>query len=491
MNTEPVCRLDPELAYLVLLTDEGIKPMSRWEKSFLPEEFQILQKLGLKPRVIERRVKTGKIVQELIFGRIGSHLDIYQRRFAGNPIEKSPETAKLEGFLFGYPCCCVEEFIRKGYQKNGFHPEDQNILFHWACRECRVTPLLLPDYHRLWRECQGLFSQPLARRIPLPLWKRLSKRVAVIATTACLVFAPGLATSVEESDPHLIPVAEDRDSDGLKDSEEGYLNTDPDNPDTDEDGVLDGIQVAREIWETIQGLPRKVTTAGYYAVEYSSWGLETCEICGQTVNMGYIEVVNGTTGLSMQIPYIALHYLEHGSLGYDGDLHDGRVDPVLFNRIINTDPHFLPIENDTDSDGLTDAEEPYFNLDSNNADTDSNGVLDGVQLAQQMHDAIENLKTNESETEPYKVEYMMRGLEECEICGQWVNMGYIVVVNPRKGLQMEIPCIALHYMEHGSFGYRGDFHKGRIDPVKLTKILGLDSTSVKSASWGRIKKMYR
>ena len=352
--TRLVRKLDPELAYLALLTDEGLKPMSRWEKSFGREEVQILQKLGLRPRVIERRVKTGKIVHELIFGRMNPHLDVYQRRFSGSPIDRSPETVKLEGFLFGYPCCCVEEFIRKGYQKNGLHPEDQRILFHWACRGCQVTPLLLPDYHRVWRECQELFSQPLGQTIPLPLWRRLSRRFAVVATTAWLVLAPGLVATGLKSDPHLLHVAEDKDGDGLSDFEESHLNTNPDNPDTDGDGVLDG-----------------------------------------------------------------------------------------------------------------------------------------AQLAQQMHSVIDTLKTYKNETEPYKAEYIMRGVEKCEICGQWVNMGYIVVINPLRELQMEIPYIGLHYMAHGSFAYEGDLHKGRIDPVKLAEILGLNPTSIKPACWAEIKMMHK
>lgn len=31
---------------------------------------------------------------------------------------------------------------------NDLAPETQAILFHWACRGCRVTPLLVPRYRR-------------------------------------------------------------------------------------------------------------------------------------------------------------------------------------------------------------------------------------------------------------------------------------------------------------------------------------------------------
>ena len=51
-----------------------------------------------------------------------------------------------EGFLFGYPPCCVNEYIRHPYTQNGFTTEQQKILFHWACKNCEVTPFILPVY---------------------------------------------------------------------------------------------------------------------------------------------------------------------------------------------------------------------------------------------------------------------------------------------------------------------------------------------------------
>jgi hypothetical protein len=45
------------------------------------------------------------------------------------------------------------------------------------------------------------------------------------------------------------------------------------------------------------------------------------------------------------------------------------------------------------------------------------------------------------------------------------------VINPDMPDSLEIPYIGLHYMEHGSFSYYGDLHVGRINPVKLKKLL--------------------
>jgi glyoxylate utilization-related uncharacterized protein len=50
-------------------------------------------------------------------------------------------------------------------------------------------------------------------------------------------------------------------------------------------------------------------------------------------------------------------------------------------------------------------------------------------------------------------------------------MGYLEVVHPQKGITVEVPYISLHYMEHGSFSFEGTVNQGRVDLVKLHKIL--------------------
>jgi len=75
--------------------------------------------------------------------------------------------------------------------------------------------------------------------------------------------------------------------------------------------------------------------------------------------------------------------------------------------------------------------------------------------------------------------------------GEYVNMGYIVIVNPLKDIKVEVPYIALHYMEHGSLSYRGDLHEGRVDPVKLAEALELELLSADPVTWGEVKKTLR
>jgi hypothetical protein len=145
----PVKEIDFELAYLALLTCEGLKPLSRWEKPLDEEQLALLQQLGLLTKRIRRTVKTGKEVVETVFSRLPAYIELYERRFADTPVDKSAETQRFEGFLFGYPACCVEQYIRKPYAPNNIPPEEQKMLFHWACEDCKITPVLLPAYKRL------------------------------------------------------------------------------------------------------------------------------------------------------------------------------------------------------------------------------------------------------------------------------------------------------------------------------------------------------
>ncbi len=137
---------DFELAYLALLTREGLKPLSRWEKPLDDHGLELLQQIGLLTKQIQRTVKTGKLVSETIFSISPGYIRLYEERFAGKPIDKSAETVRFEGFLFGFPPCCVDEYIRHPYAKNVLDSQDQKILFHWACKNCEITAILLPYY---------------------------------------------------------------------------------------------------------------------------------------------------------------------------------------------------------------------------------------------------------------------------------------------------------------------------------------------------------
>ena len=111
MNREHFRELDFELAYLALLTQAGLKPLSRWESGFDEKTVKNLHALGLKTRVIERRVQNGREARELVFGRSDACLGQYAARFDHTAILRDGPSARAEGLWFGYPACCVESFI--------------------------------------------------------------------------------------------------------------------------------------------------------------------------------------------------------------------------------------------------------------------------------------------------------------------------------------------------------------------------------------------
>lgn len=147
--TRSLKEIDFELAYLALLTCEELKPLSRWEKPLDNHGLELLQQVGLFAKQIRRTVKTGKEIVETIFGITPGYIKLYERQFDGKPIDKSAETVHFEGFLFGFPSCCVDEYIRHPYIENALLPQQQKILLHWACKDCKITAALLPGYLRI------------------------------------------------------------------------------------------------------------------------------------------------------------------------------------------------------------------------------------------------------------------------------------------------------------------------------------------------------
>ena len=139
-------RIDFELAYLAALSFEGIKPLSRWEKPLDESGLEVLREMGLLVKAIRRTVEAGGEVTETIFSRTPAYLELYEQRFSNKPIDKSADTQKFEGFLFGYPPCCINEYIRAPYAPNNLQSDKQKMLFHWACKDCKITPFLIQIY---------------------------------------------------------------------------------------------------------------------------------------------------------------------------------------------------------------------------------------------------------------------------------------------------------------------------------------------------------
>ncbi len=301
------------------------------------------------------------------------------------------------------------------------------------------------------------------------------------------------------ADAHQVAIKADADGDLLTDREETTLGYRPSQGDQNHNGIADGAELAMRCAEAIAALPQGTDTASpdrIYKEEWLVFGSETCEICGEIVNMGSLRLVNPRLSLQMDLPFIAVHYLEHGAFGYAGQINQGRIDIAKLARILGVrfpgemDPHQVSLNcaapsgeplaadaNDLDGDTLADSEELAAGLNLYNADQDENLMPDGIQLAKRCAEAIAALPTAEYDATDikgtYKISYMMRGLEWCEACGQSVNMGYWLIVNAETGVSMEVSEIARHAMEHGSFSYVGTLHAGRAEVAALMDILGL------------------
>ncbi|MCR4439560.1 MAG: FlgD immunoglobulin-like domain containing protein [bacterium] len=463
------CNLEFDFVYLARLTKAGLKPLSRWEKPLAPQGHRLLRRLGLRTATAERLLQNGGRTTELIFARVELPIRLYLHRFAGRPITKSAEEQRVEGFLFGYPPCCVESFIRNGYQPNGLAAEEQRLFFHWACAGCPVTPLLVPHYRAVFEECQQEFrSQAETGRS----WPRLPRLAAAAAMVAAL--SAGALDRLFAQDAHWLPLASGLDRNGnylLDRVEEGLLGLAPDTT---------ASSLARMVMQKIAALPQGQTPGGIYIEHFPQYGLEKCSICGADVNMGFVLISNDNLKEAITLPYMALHYLEHGSFSFSGELHQGRVHLLRLLRVLGLSDrvHVLQVEPsaDGDDDGLVDAAEARLSFSPQVADTDSNGVVDGLEVSLDWAAEINALPSACGCAPPgdrvYRIEHQAKGLETCAICGELVNMGYVEIVNPMERFVVEMPYIALHYLEHGSFAYEGDVHgRGLEEPRTLDCVL--------------------
>jgi hypothetical protein len=489
LSTEVVRKLEFELAYLSLLTREGLKPLSRWEKAFDRSAEEQLQALGLKTRVVERSVQSGQRVRELLFSSSDECLSLYASRFDRTAIQRNREDQRIEGLLFGYPRCCVESYLDHGYARNSLRRRDQRILFHWACPRCAITPLLLPEYRRVFRSCRAAMRGEVCHAIPRLLTSAFTPRLkrslatAVSLTALGLVPAATLSVVADPPDPHVLALGDDADADFLRDGEEIVLGYDPSSADQNANGVPDGVDLAQRLSQTVDALPTAPSATNAFVTHHEAFGFENCLVCGDPVNMGFLEVCRPLENQTVEIPYVAKHFLEHGSFSYSGSLHSGRINPPLLNFILNTEGegHFIaePAGTDADRDGLRDWEEPAFGSDPQKPDTDGNLLLDGVDTARELRHALEALpavgrRDDGPLDRPFVVPQWMNGIETCPRCGEVQTMGLWEVIHPLTGESVTIPTMAIHYLEHGAFGWHGGEllgGQGRVDPRQLQAIL--------------------
>ena len=408
-----------------------------------------------------------------------------------SPISDDRDSVRVQGRLFGYPSCCVESYAVRGYARNALSRRDQRILFHWACPGCAVTRRLLPDYWRIYRLCRATGGYRPWPSVPALVnglvTPRLRPRLAVAVSLAALSVLPAatLPVAADPLDPHVsaFTLWDDRDADFLLGSEEWVLGFDPDLMDQNTNGVPDGVDLALRLSAAVDALPETPSATEAYVTHHLAFGMENCAVCGEAVNMGFLEVRHPREDQSMTLPYIAKHFLEHGSFSYSGDLHTGRIVPPLLKFILETDGrgHLVaePPGTDQDQDGLRDWEEPAFGTDPQQPDTDGDLLVDGIDTGRELRRALNALpvavRPEDGPTDrPFVVQSMMNGVETCPRCGLVQTMGIWEVINPVIKDSLRIPSMALHYLEHGGFGWAGGQlfgSQGRVDPRQLQALL--------------------
>jgi len=305
---------------------------------------------------------------------------------------------------------------------------------------------------------------------------------------------------------HQLPVAEDTDGDLLADNEEKALAYLPFNPDQNRNDTLDGVELAKLCAADINDLPTWDPQSGdpepnepYKTIVAAAFGIETCAVCGKDdIVMIEWEVVNPENSIRVQFTDMGMHYLKHGSFTYhslDDWSGKGRLDvPTLLKALelrlpCEPNDHQLPVAEDADADLLSNKEEFAIGYRVFKPDQNRTQIPDGVELARRCAEVVSELPSyplgnpSPDVNQTYKMEHALDGLEQCDICGQWIHMGGWEIINPKLGLHypdsndpldaMFLPDLALHYMQHGSFDCYGDDHRGRVDLQRLMVVIEL------------------
>ncbi|MFC2171106.1 hypothetical protein ACFLU6_00570 [Acidobacteriota bacterium] len=184
-----------------------------------------------------------------------------------------------------------------------------------------------------------------------------------ITTDAQFWYAVGRSSYTIYSNSVNIDYDSDWDDDGLLNTEEDIFNTDPNDADTDDDGILDGAEI--NIYNTSPLNP-----------DSDGDGLQDGTELGVTIG-------SPDTSLSIFVPDA-----DPGTTTDPrdpdtdaGGVTDGTEDPDYNGRIDQDegDPNLWD-DDDYDGDGLTNGEEVAENTDWLDADTDDDGLIDGEEV---------------------------------------------------------------------------------------------------------------
>lgn len=279
-------------------------------------------------------------------------------------------------------------------------------------------------------------------------------------------------------DPHLLFVAPDGDGDGLVDAAEGCCpGAKPDDPDCDRNGVQDGADLARALLSWISELPGPgdAVVGSPYAYEHDFHGREYCRVCGAEFQRGVLTVANPASEQEVSLPYLALHFLEHGSLSYCGSSHHGQVEPCALLAALY-DCHVVGVGNDRDGDFLSDGEENALGLDAGDPDEDRSWRPDGMEIGRTLGAIFHQIPVGEGGGGLYRIfrEPGPPSWIRCPVCGQRLRVGVWSIFNPERACSLDLDNLACHFLERGSLG--GGAVGFRTDLEALLDVLDLRSS---------------
>ena len=147
--------------YLGNLVISGLKPLARIEYPITKKLLSYFIGNELIIDRIKQFAANGKKVEIILISKNQEKIDEAKAIFGGKPLRHDAETFRNWGSLLGYPRCCVEFFADENtrHSPNNIFPEDQSIIYHWACPGCIKTKKLIPDYRKIWEKTQSQIGQ--------------------------------------------------------------------------------------------------------------------------------------------------------------------------------------------------------------------------------------------------------------------------------------------------------------------------------------------